>query len=80
MCWSRLQLELKQTFALHVCVPGSPGFRMLYRGTSHDMNLLVAQAEMEMSCFIRARQYCTIYIPGDAVKRKDLMKERSGGW
>lgn len=78
ICWSRLQLELEQTHALHVRIPSSPGFRMPYRGASHDMNHLVARAELEMSRLIRARWRCTIYISGNAVKREDLIKERSG--
>lgn len=79
ICSSRLQLEPEQTCSLHVCIPSSQDFRMLYRGASHDMNHLVASAELEMSRLIRARRYCTIYITGNAVKRGDFIKERSGG-
>lgn len=64
ICWARLQLEPEQTCSLHVCIPSSPGCRMLYRGASHDMNHLVAGAELEMSRLIRARPCCSIYISG----------------
>lgn len=82
ICWSRLQLELEETCVLHthVCVTGSPGLKMPYGGTSHNINHLIAWAEMEMSCFIRAHQYCTIYISGNAVKLRTWWKSEAEVW
>lgn len=67
ICWSRSPIGGGAAMCIACICSRQPG---PYRGTSYDMNHLVALAEIEMSCFIRAHQYWTI--SGNAVKWNGL--------